>query len=107
MKKREARKRALDWRTFEELVNAAKGFEVEDLPQEEAMLLEESAEELNKELTELDILTAFLDKAALDAGDAQADDYEDAVQLMTLHSAKGLEFPKVFITGHGRGPVPT
>jgi len=70
------------------------------------MLLEESAEELNKELTELDILTAFLDKAALDAGDAQADDYEDAVQLMTLHSAKGLEFPKVFITGMEEGLFP-
>jgi len=91
---------------LEELVNAAKAFEVEDLPQEDAMLLEESAEELNKELTELDILTAFLDKAALDAGDAQADDYEDAVQLMTLHSAKGLEFPKVFITGMEEGLFP-
>ncbi|MGO2232887.1 DNA helicase II [Marinomonas sp. UCMA 3892] len=44
-------------------------------------------------------LMAFLDKAVLDAGDAQADEYQDAVQLMTLHSAKGLEFPLVFLTG--------
>lgn len=45
------------------------------------------------------ILQQFLDTAALDAGDAQADEFEDAVQLMTLHSAKGLEFPLVFLAG--------
>jgi DNA helicase-2/ATP-dependent DNA helicase PcrA len=44
-------------------------------------------------------LQQFLDTAALDAGDAQADEFEDAVQLMTLHSAKGLEFHTVFIAG--------
>lgn len=44
-------------------------------------------------------LMAFLDQAVLDAGDAQADEYQEAVQLMTLHSAKGLEFPLVFLTG--------
>ncbi|TQV82615.1 DNA helicase II [Exilibacterium tricleocarpae] len=44
-------------------------------------------------------LAQFLDTAALDAGDTQADDHEDAVQLMTLHSAKGLEFPLVFLAG--------
>ncbi|MCP8900467.1 DNA helicase II [Gilvimarinus xylanilyticus] len=44
-------------------------------------------------------LQQFLDNAALDAGDAQADEFEDAVQLMTLHSAKGLEFPVVFMAG--------
>ncbi|MFQ3323698.1 MAG: DNA helicase-2/ATP-dependent DNA helicase PcrA [Pseudomonadales bacterium] len=44
-------------------------------------------------------LQQFLDTAALDAGDAQADEFEDAVQLMTLHSAKGLEFHTVFIVG--------
>ncbi len=48
------------------------------------------------ELSELD---AFLAHAALEAGDTQADEYEDCVQLMTLHSAKGLEFPLVFIGG--------
>jgi len=44
-------------------------------------------------------LQQFLDSAALDAGDAQADPHEDSVQLMTLHSAKGLEFPLVFLAG--------
>lgn len=44
-------------------------------------------------------LQQFLDTAALDAGDAQADEFEDAVQLMTLHSAKGLEFHSVFMAG--------
>ncbi|MEH6548607.1 MAG: DNA helicase II [Pseudomonadales bacterium] len=44
-------------------------------------------------------LQQFLDTAALDAGDAQADEHDDAVQLMTLHSAKGLEFPLVFLAG--------
>ena len=44
-------------------------------------------------------LRQFLDSAALDAGDTQADEFEDSVQLMTLHSAKGLEFPMVFLAG--------
>ncbi len=44
-------------------------------------------------------LQAFLDNAALDAGEQQADEFEDSVQLMTLHSAKGLEFPLVFLVG--------
>lgn len=48
---------------------------------------------------ELTPLEQFLDSAALDAGDAQADEHEDSVQLMTLHSAKGLEFPLVFLAG--------
>ena len=45
------------------------------------------------------VLPQFLDEAALDAGDRQADEDQDAVQLMTLHSAKGLEFPLVFLAG--------
>ena len=44
-------------------------------------------------------LQAFLDSAALDAGEGQADPHEDSIQMMTLHSAKGLEFPLVFIAG--------
>ena len=48
---------------------------------------------------ELSPLQEFLDNAALDAGEAQADEHEDSVQLMTLHSAKGLEFPLVFLAG--------
>ena len=51
-------------------------------------------------------LNAFLALAALEAGDTQADDSEDAVQLMTLHSAKGLEFPIVFLVGAEEGLFP-
>lgn len=89
---------------LEELVNAAKAFEVEDLPIVEEDFLQDAPSD--KPLTEMDILTAFLDKAALDAGDNQADDFEDAVQMMTLHSAKGLEFPLVFISGMEEGLFP-
>ena len=64
---------------LQELVNACRVFEPED--------------------EELSPLQEFLDSAALDAGDAQADEFEDAVQMMTLHSAKGLEFPLVFLAG--------
>jgi DNA helicase-2/ATP-dependent DNA helicase PcrA len=53
-----------------------------------------------------DLLGSFLAHAALEAGDAQADDVQDAVQLMTLHSAKGLEFPVVFVTGVEEGLFP-
>lgn len=51
-------------------------------------------------------LAAFLDHAALEAGEAQAGEFEDAVQLMTLHAAKGLEFPLVFIAGMEEGLFP-
>ena len=51
-------------------------------------------------------LQQFLDNAALDAGDGQAEDFEDSVQLMTLHSAKGLEFPLVFLVGMEEGLFP-
>ncbi len=64
---------------LEELVNACRNFEAEDAEQP--------------------ALPQFLDQVALDAGDRQADEDQDAVQLMTLHSAKGLEFPLVFIAG--------
>ncbi len=45
------------------------------------------------------ILDEFLDNAALEAGEYQSKSHEDPVQLMTIHSAKGLEFPIVFLTG--------
>ncbi|HET8731991.1 MAG TPA: DNA helicase II [Moraxellaceae bacterium] len=51
-------------------------------------------------------LAAFLDHAALEAGEAQASEFEDAVQLMTLHSAKGLEFPLVLLVGMEEGLFP-
>ncbi len=53
-----------------------------------------------------DELTAFLAHAALEAGDHQADVGADALQLMTVHSAKGLEFHSVFITGMEEGLFP-
>ncbi|WOH36857.1 DNA helicase II [Thalassotalea fonticola] len=56
---------------------------------------------------ELTPLTAFLTHASLEAGESQADEYESAVQLMTLHSAKGLEFPLVFIVGMEEGMFPS
>ncbi len=76
-----------------ELVNAAKAFTMEEIDDEDEGSL-------------MGILSAFIDKAALDAGDTQAGAGEDAVQLMTLHSAKGLEFPSVFITGLEEGLFP-
>ena len=58
-----------------------------------------AARQFEPENDELSPLQEFLDNAALDAGEAQADEHEDSVQLMTLHSAKGLEFPLVFLAG--------
>jgi DNA helicase-2/ATP-dependent DNA helicase PcrA len=78
---------------LEELVTAANNFDDPDI--DEDFDLKSNA-----------FLSAFLDKAALDAGDAQADESEDAVQLMTLHSAKGLEFHLVFLAGMEEGLFP-
>jgi DNA helicase-2/ATP-dependent DNA helicase PcrA len=73
---------------LDELVSAARSFD---------------AGELGDEMPPLD---AFLAHAALEAGDAQGDSWDDCVQLMTLHSAKGLEFPVVFLTGLEDGLFP-
>ncbi len=63
---------------------------------------------LDAEIDEENISTldAFLSHAALEAGEAQADAWEDCVQLMTLHSVKGLEFPLVFLVGMEEGLFP-
>jgi len=58
------------------------------------------------EETEMTLTDSFLAHAALEAGEGQAAQDEDCVQLMTLHSAKGLEFPVVFITGMEQGLFP-
>lgn len=60
-----------------------------------------------EEAQEMTTLTAFLTHAALEAGEGQADEHDDAVQLMTLHSAKGLEFPQVFMVGVEEGMFPS
>jgi DNA helicase-2/ATP-dependent DNA helicase PcrA len=72
---------------LEELVSAARGFTgegSEDLPP----------------------LAAFLAHAVLESGEGQADAWEDCIQMMTLHTAKGLEFPVVFISGMEDGLFP-
>ena len=59
------------------------------------------------ELEEMSDLSAFLAHAALESGENQADEYADAVQLMTLHSAKGLEYPLVLLVGVEEGMFPS
>jgi DNA helicase-2/ATP-dependent DNA helicase PcrA len=56
---------------------------------------------------DLDELSAFLSHAALEAGEGQTKDTQNCAQLMTLHSAKGLEFPLVFICGVEEGLFPS
>jgi len=77
---------------LEELVNAAAAF-----TQEEHNL--DSEEETSP-------LVAFLTHAALEAGEHQAGEGQDALQLMTVHSAKGLEFGAVFMSGLEEGLFP-
>ncbi len=72
----------------------------------------ENLEELGNALADFEVeegvdpLSEFIAQAALDAGEAQAESHEDSVQLMTLHSAKGLEFPLVFLAGVEEGLFP-
>ena len=68
-----------------ELVSAARGFEPD---------------------SELPPLQSFLSHAVLESGDTQGDAWEDCVQMMTLHTAKGLEFPLVFLCGMEDGLFP-
>jgi DNA helicase-2/ATP-dependent DNA helicase PcrA len=70
-----------------ELVSAARGFS----PEGE---------------TDMQPLESFLAHAVLESGEGQADPYADSVQMMTLHSAKGLEFPVVFLAGMEDGLFP-
>ena len=76
---------------LEELVNAARYFEQDEAP--------EGSEEMDE-------LSAFIAHAALEAGEQQTSGGEDGVQLMTLHAAKGLEFPLVFLCGMEEGLFP-
>jgi DNA helicase-2/ATP-dependent DNA helicase PcrA len=72
---------------LEELVSAARSFKPDPA----------------EDMSDLD---AFLSHAALEAGEGQAEAWEDCVQLMTMHSAKGLEFPLVFLCGMEDGLFP-
>lgn len=74
---------------MEELVSAAGEFNTED-----------------EELEGMEPLQAFLAHAALESGETQADAHSDCVNLMTLHSAKGLEFPNVYLVGMEEGLFP-
>lgn len=75
---------------LEELVNAARLFDFN----------QDNEEQLN----ELDL---FLAHATLESGEMQGDTYDDCVQLMTLHTAKGLEFKQVFLVGMEEGLFPS
>ncbi len=82
-----------------ELVTAAKTYN----PQDDYSFDPENIEESPAELTLLD---QFLSHAALEAGEGQGDPSDDCVQMMTMHSAKGLEFPLVFLAGMEDGLFP-
>lgn len=62
-------------------------------------LINATAQYVDEEESETTVLQQFLSDVALDAGDNQAEEGDDCVQLMTMHSAKGLEFRFVFIVG--------
>jgi DNA helicase-2/ATP-dependent DNA helicase PcrA len=74
-----------------ELVSAARGFEPDGL---------------NTDDEALPPLDAFLSHAVLESGEGQAEAWEDCIQMMTLHTAKGLEFPVVFLCGLEDGLFP-
>jgi DNA helicase-2/ATP-dependent DNA helicase PcrA len=80
---------------LDELVNAAVAFMNQDI----GMQVDENGETQS-------LLTQFLSHASLEAGEHQADAGRDALQLMTVHSAKGLEFKTVFISGLEEGLFP-
>ncbi len=73
---------------LQELITAARGYEIDETDDD------------------LPPLSSFLAHAALEAGEGQAEEWEDCVQLMSLHTAKGLEFPMVFLTGLEEGLFP-
>ncbi|MEY2682934.1 MAG: hypothetical protein RJA09_78, partial [Pseudomonadota bacterium] len=93
---------------LEELVNAADSFVMQEGFGRDAVALpvDETAAVVADTGETLSPLVAFLTHASLESGDNQAQAGEDAVQLMTVHAAKGLEFDAVFITGLEEGLFP-
>jgi DNA helicase-2/ATP-dependent DNA helicase PcrA len=91
---------------LEELVNAAESFVTQEGFGRDA---EATVPEMAPNAEDGEVmspLAAFLTHAALEAGDNQAQAGEDAVQLMTVHASKGLEFDAVFISGLEEGLFP-
>jgi DNA helicase II / ATP-dependent DNA helicase PcrA len=78
---------------LDELVSAARGFDADGISP-------------GAEAEKLPPLEAFLAHATLESGEGQAAEWEDCVQMMTLHTAKGLEFPVVFLCGMEDGLFP-
>lgn len=75
---------------LKELVSAAKGFRLDE----------------KEDYQDMPVLDAFLSHAVLESGENQGETWEDCVQMMTLHTAKGLEFPLVFLVGMEEGLFP-
>jgi len=109
---------------IDELINAASQFKssqtqesVEGLETEDQVLIRsrsvplQGEDEDGKTITSTpvfdNVLSEFLAQAALEAGERQAGEWESSVQLMTIHSAKGLEFPYVFMIGVEEGLFPS
>ena len=90
---------------LQELINAATAFIAEEGYGQDATAATLPGENAPG-VVEVSPLAAFLSHASLEAGDNQAQAGQDAVQLMTVHSAKGLEFTSVFITGLEEGLFP-
>ena len=82
---------------LQELITAARTFDPENVTTFDSTLPEQEPETLLEE---------FLNHAALEAGEGQSNANQDCVQMMTLHSAKGLEFPLVFLAGMEEGLFP-
>ena len=80
-----------------ELVTAAGTFD----PDEDYTFAEDEEQEA------LTILDEFLTRASLESGEGQGDPNQDCIQMMTMHSAKGLEFPLVFLSGMEEGLFPS
>jgi len=90
---------------LEELVNAVKRFDDEGDPLLDAVKENARMDGAEQE-PPANPMAEFLAHAALEAGEGQAGEWEECVQLMSLHSAKGLEFELVFLSGLEQGLFP-